>query len=150
MIVVLVVVVLMIEEFSGEKCWLSNFYEVRFVWENHIWKSTEQAYQASKTLNSDAFSTILLCDTAGQAKRLGQSVPLRDDWDNVKLGIMREINYCKYSQNPELLKLLLATGNQELVEGNNWGDVFWGVSKGYGHNHLGRILMSIREELGNE
>ena len=42
---------------------------------------------------------------------------------------------------------LVETGTEELVEGNDWGDTYWGVCKGTGKNMLGKILMEVREEL---
>ena len=44
------------------------------------------------------------------------------------------------------------TGNLVLEEGNGWHDTFWGVDlkTGEGENHLGRILMQVREELREE
>ena len=51
------------------------------------------------------------------------------------------------TQNPELGNKLLETGNQELVEGNTWGDIFWGVCNGKGQNWLGKILMMVRDEI---
>ena len=41
----------------------------------------------------------------------------------------------------------MATGDAELVEGNTWNDTYWGVCNGVGHNHLGKILMQVRQEL---
>ena len=46
--------------------------------------------------------------------------------------------------------LLLATGDAKIVEGNTWGDVFWGVCNGVGENHLGEILMKVRQDLFDE
>lgn len=54
--------------------------------------------------------------------------------------------YEKFSY-PYLRKWLLETGEEELIEGNNWGDKFWGQVNGIGENHLGRLLMEIREEI---
>ena len=48
---------------------------------------------------------------------------------------------------PILGAQLLATNDHELVEGNVWYDYWWGVYNGKGENHLGKILMSVREEL---
>lgn len=81
------------------------------------------------------------------AKKLGREVQLRSDWERVKLMYMYEICMCKFMQNPTLCKALLATGNCHLVEGNNWGDYFWGSVNGHGENHLGKILMDIRAKL---
>ena len=85
----------------------------------------------------------------GKSKGVGRRVPLRPDWEQVKVGIMEEIVRAKFTQNPELAARLMATGEKILVEGNTWGDTCWGVDlrTGQGENHLGRILMKVREEL---
>ena len=76
-------------------------------------------------------------------------MPLRPDWEKVKNGIMEEIVCAKFTQHTDLAEKLLATGDRVLVEGNHWGDTFWGVDTrtGQGENHLGKILMKVREEL---
>jgi ribA/ribD-fused uncharacterized protein len=89
---------------------------------------------------------IRLAPTAGQAKRMGQKIPVRKDWDIMKVDVMRLITRLKYNI-PELGMLLLATGDQELIEGNTWGDRFWGVCDGEGQNNLGNILMEVRDSL---
>ena len=81
--------------------------------------------------------------SGGRAKRLGR-VELRSDWEEVKIEVMREVLRCKFSQNPDLKAKLIATGDAELIEGNNWNDRFWGVCRGVGQNHLGRLLMELR------
>lgn len=81
------------------------------------------------------------------AKQLGQRVTLRHDWEEVKLNIMYELNKQKFEWSPELRTALLATGDRYIEETNWWKDTFWGVCNGVGENHLGRILMRIREEL---
>ncbi len=48
--------------------------------------------------------------------------------------------------HPGLLALLLATGDMELVEDNDWDDTYWGVCNGVGENNLGKLLMKIRAE----
>ena len=58
----------------------------------------------------------------------------------------RQLLRSKFS-DPELAEALLATGDAELVEGNTWGDPFWGVYKGKGENMLGRLLMEVRGEI---
>ena len=80
---------------------------------------------------------------------IGGEVFLRPDWEEVKVGIMEEIVRAKFTQHPELAARLLATGDKVLVEGNHWGDTCWGVDTrtGQGENHLGKILMKVREEL---
>lgn len=87
--------------------------------------------------------------TPGQAKKLGQGVSLRPDWESVKVDLMRTFVRKKF-ENPFLRPLLLATGDAELVEGNTWNDTFWGVCRGRGQNWLGRILMEVRDEIRKE
>lgn len=60
---------------------------------------------------------------------------------------MWEILRAKFKQHPELAAMLIATGDAELVEGNTWGDTFWGrdLATGHGENHLGRLLMELRD-----
>ena len=89
---------------------------------------------------------------AAQAKGVGRRVALRPDWESVKLSLMEEIVYAKFSQNEQLKQMLLATKEAVLKEGNTWNDVFWGVSlkTGRGENNLGKILMRVREKLRRE
>ena len=60
---------------------------------------------------------------------------------------MREIEWAKFSQRPELAAKLLASGDRLLEETNWWGDEMWGVYKGNGQNLLGKILMEVRARL---
>jgi predicted NAD-dependent protein-ADP-ribosyltransferase YbiA (DUF1768 family) len=53
----------------------------------------------------------------------------------------------KFVAHPDLRAKLLATGERPLVEGNHWGDRFWGVCDGQGENWLGRILVRVRDHL---
>jgi ribA/ribD-fused uncharacterized protein len=134
-----------IDNFRGEYRFLSNFYSAPFLWAGSRWPTSEHAYQASKTLNSNEKDTVWAAATPGQAKRLGRRVTKREDWDFVKVRIMREILEAKFVQNPDLMERLKTTGNAELVEGNTWGDTFWGVCNGVGENWLGKILMEVRD-----
>ena len=77
--------------------------------------------------------------------KTGKKIELISDWEKVKLSVMFEVVFAKFSQNEELKQKLLATGNEELVEGNNWGDTFWGMVKTkLVKNHLGKILVKVR------
>ncbi len=95
---------------------------------------------------------IRLCRTPNKAKRLGGPkskggiVTKRPNWDTIKLDVMLYLLRQKFSI-PKLKAKLLATGDQELVEGNKWHDTFWGVCNGVGSNHLGRLLMQVRQEV---
>lgn len=136
-----------IVEFRGEYRFLSNFYPAEVELDGKEYPSVEHAFQAAKTLNPLSRARIHVCETAGGAKRLGKTVPLREDWEEVKIDVMTNLVTQKFSRHPELKEKLLATGDRELVEGNWWGDTFWGVCRGTGENHLGKILMQVRDWL---
>jgi ribA/ribD-fused uncharacterized protein len=137
----------MIDSFTGEYRWLSNFHLVDVVYAGVTYPSTEHAYQAAKT--EDPAERKPLSDRTlppGKAKKIGQQVTMSQNWDKIKLSVMEELLRQKF-HNEDLRIKLLATGTQELVEGNSWGDRYWGVSGGRGQNNLGKILMKIRSEL---
>ena len=134
-----------INSFKGEYRFLSNFYERPFWVGNRRWASAEHAYQAAKSLLVSDWDAIQRCRTPGQAKRMGQKISLRPDWETIKLAAMEEIVQAKFDQYEDLKLKLIMTNPVELIEGNQWGDTYWGVCKGNGQNHLGKILMKIRE-----
>lgn len=135
----------MIREFKGCNRWLSNFAPCTVVLDGIAYPSTENAYQAAKTVipaERKQFENI----TAWQAKRAGRQVTLRPGWNNIKISIMENLNQQKYSTEPMRSKLI-ATGDVEIQEVNTWNDTFWGVCNGVGYNHLGLIIMRIRAEI---
>lgn len=141
-----------IYEFKGEYRFLSNFYPASVALDKHIYKSVEHAYQASKTLDPEQRKYVReSCPKPGDAKRYGRRVTLRPDWEKIKLDVMLELLQQKFCW-PPLREKLLATGDAELREGNDWYDVYWGVSNltGKGQNHLGKMLMQVRKELRKE
>jgi ribA/ribD-fused uncharacterized protein len=137
----------MIGEFQGPHRWLSNFAPVTVEFEGVPYPSVEHAYQAAKTKDRDQRATLLTL-TAGQAKRAVRAFDVRPDWDDCKLEIMEALLRQKFAQEPYRTKLR-ETGRRMIVEGNNWGDTFWGMCRGAGTNHLGRLIMQIREEQYN-
>jgi len=132
-------------EFQGEYRFLSNFWPAEVHFEGEYYPSVEHAYVAAKTLDP-TLRKQFQSGSPGAVKRAGRQLQLRPDWEEVKLTVMRRLLYLKF-QNPELREKLLATGERELVEGNNWSDFYWGVCRGKGQNHLGRLLMEVRAEL---
>jgi ribA/ribD-fused uncharacterized protein len=88
--------------------------------------------------------------SASDAKREGKKVQLVPDWELIKFSVMKDCLRAKFLQEQFKIKLI-ATGNQNIQEGNWWGDRVWGVdlkeNPNVGENHLGRLLMKIREEL---
>jgi ribA/ribD-fused uncharacterized protein len=138
-----------IKDFTGERRWLSNFQPSCVSYDGVDCKTVEHAYQAAKTVNIVEQEWVRNAPTPGQARKRGQTVTLRLDWEDVKLSVMTELVYQKFSGNRKLKELLVGTGNEHLIEGNYWNDTFWGVCGGQGLNHLGRILMDTRALLRN-
>ena len=137
-----------ISSFQGDNRYLSNFYPAPFKYKNRMWDTSEHAFQAAKAVNPVDAATIRAASTPGKAKRMGRVIVIRPDWDDIRVQVMDDIVFAKFDQNPSLKQRLLDTEDAELVEGNHWGDDFWGVPHGrHGENHLGKILMSVRSRL---
>lgn len=136
----------LIDEFRGTNFFLSNFCPCKLSYEGMTYWSTEAAFQAAKTNDASMKREISEVNDPGRAKQLGRRVLLREDWEEIKLKVMEDILRIKFSQ-PRFKSMLLETWPKDLIEGNNWNDRYWGICAGGGQNHLGRILMKIREEL---
>lgn len=135
-----------IDCFDGEYSFLSNFYECKIKFNGITYNHAEGAFQAQKTLDENERLKFVNI-TAGQSKRLGKKVKLRDDWETVKLGLMYYIVFEKFNQNKDICEKLIATKDAKLIEGNYWHDYFWGVCNGKGRNELGKTLMMVREAM---
>lgn len=141
-----------IDSFQGSYRWLSNFWLSPITMEDGVcYPSVEHAFQAHKTaVKSDRLAFAMKEDgthiTPGQAKRRGRFLILRRNWDILKLGVMQDALALKF-RIPWLRERLLNTGDGELIEGNTWGDTYWGVCRGRGENNLGKLLMQVRQEL---
>lgn len=138
-----------IKEFKGEYFFLSNFFEAPVTYDNLPFQSNESAFQSKKCCSREGQMKFVGLNPS-EAKRLGRRVLLREDWENIKDKVMYDIVYAKFSQNPELKEMLLATGDAYLEEGNTWGDKYWGTVDGVGRNQLGKTLMSVREKIRKE
>lgn len=137
----------MISEFKDSYRFLSNFWPCTVTYEGMTFKTVEHAFVAAKTTDMSKRYIVQKAPTASIAKRYGRSLELRHDWENIRLDVMSHLVYEKFSKNASLKAKLLATGDEYLQEGNTWNDTFWGVCRGKGANHLGKILMQVREQL---
>jgi ribA/ribD-fused uncharacterized protein len=142
----------MIAMFDGKYAFLSNFEQSPFTVDGVTFPTVEHWFQAFKTLDPQEFRDIAAAETPGKAKRMGRHVTLRPDWEEVKVDVMREGLRKKFAI-PEFRVKLLATGDEELMEGNTWHDNTWGncvCSKCQnipGRNMLGMLLMELRQEI---
>ena len=133
-----------ITSFQNEYYFLSNMYPTpeRIKFKGYAFTCVESAYQGFKVMQPSYFQSM----NGYQAKRANRNYLMRDDWTLLKNQVMYSLLIEKFKQ-PELRKLLIATGDREIIEGNNWGDIYWGMSKGIGVNTLGRMLMQLRSEI---
>lgn len=150
----------MIDEFRGDYYFLSNFYPCSIECENLVYPSVEHFYVAMKAdeyqyINGAHYTVneyrkyISNVKYPGLVKKIGNNIKIRKDWNSSKLKIMLWGVREKFHKNPKLSELLLSTGEEILIERNQWGDTFWGVCNDKGKNHLGKILMEVRNELKN-
>jgi ribA/ribD-fused uncharacterized protein len=149
-----------ITQFRGEFSWLSNFYPVDVILhpedldEPIIFPSVENAYQAGKCFNTkDMFNFVDI--TPAEAKKLNRLKKYKmiqfkntTDFELFKLELMYNLLIQKYNKEP-FKSLLIATGDSYIQEGNLWGDMFFGycLKTNQGKNHLGHLIMKIRETL---
>lgn len=133
-----------VDRFTGYHRFLSNFYPAPVTFENVLFPTVEHAYQAAKSPEHNVWTYIATLENPKDAKRFGATVRLRPDWEDAKLGVMEYLLRQKFA-DPKLGRMLKATAPMRLVEGNTWGDTFWGVCNGEGQNWLGEILELIRD-----
>lgn len=134
-----------IDTFRGDYYFLSNMYPCEMELEGRVYPALENLFQSFKCAvdkDKDIFTKL----EPRQAKKIGRTVKLIEGWDSKKLLVMETLVRQKFSVEP-FKTWLLETGNAHLEEGNWWGDDYWGTVRGKGENHLGKILMKVREEL---
>jgi ribA/ribD-fused uncharacterized protein len=142
-----------IDRFNGDFAFLSNFHQSPIVlpqWHaaaGMTAQTVEHAFQSAKTEVPHEAARVLSASSPGVAKRLGRSVALRDGWDEGRVAIMLGLLRLKFALRSDLSIQLLDTRYAYLVEGNTWGDYFWGQVDGRGSNMLGKLLMLVRAEL---
>jgi ribA/ribD-fused uncharacterized protein len=127
----------------------SNFALSWIALRGKSWPTVEHFFQAQKFAGTDYEEAIRLAKSAAVAKKLGRSrkFRLRRDWEQVKDGIMREAVRAKFTQHADLAAILLATGDAPIAEHTRTDDYWGDGGDGHGKNKLGKILMSVREEL---
>lgn len=136
-----------IKGFFGDFRYLSNFEVCDVYFDGDLYGSTEAAYMAGKS--KDPATRELFQKSSGltpsEARKLGQVIQLRPDWDDVRYDTMASVVFDKFYRNLDLRSKLLSTGDKYIEETNHWNDTYWGVCDGVGKSNLGKILMNVRE-----
>ncbi|MBF9135186.1 DUF1768 domain-containing protein [Plantactinospora sp. S1510] len=143
-----------IRGFSGKYRFLSNFFPAPLHWDGLDYPTSEHAFNSGKTTEPFLRQWIASAPDLGEAKRRGHQVRLRDGWEaRVRYRVMEEVLRAKFTANDGRIQALLSTGDALLVETNTWNDQVWGDCQCREHrgtpgeNHLGRLLMKLRDEL---
>jgi len=131
---------LVVFEFKGQYRYLSNFFI------EPDGTNVESEFQAAKC-EDPAMAKLILRMNPLEAKYAGRQCKMREDWDAKKLLIMYELVLKKFKDHNQLAWKLRASKPAILEEGNGHGDRFWGMVDGEGDNHLGKILMEVREAI---
>ena len=127
----------------------SNFAVFPFDLDGKRWPSVEHYYQAQKFTDPKLQKAIRQAEKPPIAKNLADKnkAHIRADWESLKEEVMERAVRRKFELHPELRKLLLSTGDEQLQEAAPT-DYYWGVGRdGDGQNKLGLILMRLRAEL---
>lgn len=129
------------------KNWFSNMLllDAPFEEDGNKYYTVENYYQAHKFIGFKR-SFVSKLDPY-KAKRFARD----NKWDVFpfdKLGVMEKALKIKFAKETYWWTQLMATGSDEIVEWNNWNDKYWGkdVNSKEGENHLGKLLMKIRDE----
>jgi ribA/ribD-fused uncharacterized protein len=131
------------------KNWFSNMTPCLITVGGIKYNSVENYYQAMKYQKPDDWKLIGALSPM-QAKRMARrTARLPSNWDTIKYTFMHEGLTAKFTQHKNWYDMLLHTGDDVLVEWNNWNDRIWGVSitDNIGCNALGLILMEVRKEI---
>jgi ribA/ribD-fused uncharacterized protein len=140
--------------FQGDYRFLSNFDPTPIVYGGLQIKTAEHLYNALKTTSLEEALSVLAAETPGQAKKVGRTVTLKDNWETEKFTAMRTTIGVKFIGNLLLSSKLVETGDKILIEANEWHDQIWGdcfcgrpACEPAGLNNLGELLMELRTDL---
>jgi hypothetical protein len=130
----------------------SNFSPHNIYLLGQDWMTVEHYYQAQKFVGTEdeaLIPAIASAKTPMEAATLGRDRTrrIRPDWEQVKTQVMREAVLTKFQNHLEIQSILLSTGDCPIVE-DSPTDYYWGCGvEKTGQNHLGKILMSVRQEI---
>lgn len=145
------------------KTCFSQWWESTFTVDGIIYKTAEHWMMAKKAVlfnDNEILEKIIHSKTPAEAKKLGREVKNYNDalWLANRFEIVKEGNYHKFSQNPDLKTFLINTKDRILVEASPV-DAIWGIGMASDHkdslnpekwrglNLLGFALMEVRDEL---
>lgn len=151
-----------ISSFIGKYSFLANTFLCEVQMDGEIFPSVEHALQSAKLTDPKARELVKATPNAIEAKRVANKhralhrKKLRknkvdaegaEKWRQRSLLLAEKLVRDKFRRHKSLRDRLLSTRGREFVFCNTFGDHFWGVCGGKGHNHLGTLLEKLRTEL---
>ncbi|MEW6601603.1 MAG: NADAR family protein [Nitrospirota bacterium] len=131
---------------ESEYGYLSNFSDHGIEMDGRYWRTVEHYYQAQKFIAGNIQEGIRSAKGPDKAKMIARNYKehINVHWDDIKDEVMFTAVLKKFQTHEDLRALLVATGDNELVE-NSPGDFYWGCGwNRTGQNKLGKILMKVR------
>lgn len=141
----------MYKKFSGKLAFLSNMYMSPIEVSGQEFTCSEALFQACKATQIDVIIRILSEKWDGYTCKKyfrTNKETIRPSWHDIKLDVMYGCLRLKFPKGSALAEQLVTVADEDLVEINTWGDVYWGVTpQGKGENYLGRLLKACKYEL---
>jgi len=143
------------------------FIRPRLISENGIFYQNAEKYMMAKKAelfkDDEILQQILRNSKPKIIKSLGRQVKNFDEnvWNEHKLDIVTRGNYLKFTQNKDLLEIMIKDKDYILVEASPY-DKIWGIglhfddddvldeNKWKGQNLLGKCIMKAREQILKE
>lgn len=139
------------EEVSDD-AFLSNDFPCRIELDGEVFGSASQAYLYFMCKEQDDREKVLAAASPSEAQAAVVGAPVRDGWYfSGSLDAMKDVVEAKFTQNPELAAKLAASDDSTLTYKNGGQGKFWSVdaNTGEGENHLGKILMLVKEHIAD-
>lgn len=138
--------------YNGPQSEFSNFYPCIITIESKSFPTLEHFWQYSKvvSVNDELAEKIRTADTIEKAHLAGAYAPtIREDWDEVKAGILEMGMKAKFDQHPKLKAQLVATAGKQLVniDSDKWAGISETDGVQRGDNNVGKILTKVRDDL---
>jgi ribA/ribD-fused uncharacterized protein len=130
----------------------SNFSPHGFELDGVWWPTSEHYFQAQKFAGTPFADQIRQVSMPNEAAKMGRrrTHQLRPDWEEIKDRVILRGVLRKFETHADIRAVLLATGEELLVE-NAPKDYYWGCgTDGSGQNKLGQVLMTVRTLLRSQ
>ncbi len=135
----------------------SNLYRRELTFEGERFPTSEHAYQVGKARKPEVRAWLLAAPSPSLLAMAAHGLAYWDvapGWSQGRYDRMLRVVRAKFSQHADLAAILLSTGDTQIAESAKelnpvnlrWGEVLTGAGW-VGENHLGLILMKVREEL---